>query len=99
MPGPREPAEERTRKYLVAPHLGLWSVTRDTADQGAFTLATDATTFACGLARADADGGLIGMVVVEAAVQELHCFTPRMVTARPRRTLRLIHASAASDER
>lgn len=76
MMGSSEPTSALTCKYVVAPRRGTWRVTGDNAEEGAFAAADEAIAFACGLAREQAYSGRIGIVVVEAGVKELHCFTP-----------------------
>lgn len=90
--GASDPAGARVCKLVVAPRRGAWSVTRENAEELAFAGAEDAIGFACGLARESAHAGVLGMVVVEADVKELHCFTPGQAAAalRPARRLRLV---------
>src|SRR5579859_5446433 len=66
----------RSSKYVVAERLGRWRVQRDDDDAGAFASLDDAVRFACGQARAGAEAGILGVVVVQSKVQEMHCFTP-----------------------
>jgi hypothetical protein len=66
----------RACKYVVAAQLGRWRVLRDDQDAGAFAERDDAVRFACGLARDKAKAGIVGVVVVQSDVHEMHCFTP-----------------------
>jgi hypothetical protein len=64
-------------KYVVASRLGRWRVQRDDQDAGAFADRDEAVRFACSLARDQAAGaGIVGVVVVQSDVHEMHCFTP-----------------------
>lgn len=63
-------------KYVVAQRLGRWRVRRDDEDAGAFASLEDAVRFACGDARERAKAGVLGIVVVQSEVQEMHCFSP-----------------------
>ena len=89
-------AETSARKYVVSPWLSGWRVTLDDAKAGDFTGMAEAVAFACSLARDHAYAGVAGIVVVEARVKELHCFTPGPTAPRAGRRLRLV-ASAGSD--
>jgi hypothetical protein len=86
-----EPRPARSSKYIVAPRLGRWSVRRDEQDAGAFASLDDAVRFACGQAREQAMAGAAGVVVVQADVPEMHCFTPPHpeLAAAPQPPLRL----------
>jgi hypothetical protein len=78
-PAPASPAVRPARsssKYVVAERLGRWRVQRDDEDAGAFSGLEEAVRFACGQAREQARTGVLGVVVVQAEVQEMHCFTP-----------------------
>jgi hypothetical protein len=66
----------RCSKYLVVWRLGRWRVQRDDGDAGAFASLDDAVRFACSQAREQAKAGILGVVVVQSEVQEMHCFTP-----------------------
>ena len=66
----------RSAKYVVAERLGRWRVQRDDDDAGAFASPDDAVRFACAQAREQAAIGILGIVVVQSQVQEMHCFTP-----------------------
>jgi hypothetical protein len=81
----REPASagrERARKFVVAFENGVWRVRGPSAsDAEAFPSREAATAFACALAKAAAAAGVVGMAVVKAELQELHCFTPAVGAA------------------
>ncbi|MGH6910546.1 MAG: hypothetical protein ACREEG_10190 [Phenylobacterium sp.] len=82
-----DPGDASACKYVVARWPGGWRVTLDNAKQGDFSLLETAIDFACRLARERAHAGVVGIVVVEAGVKELHCFTPpaaRPSSPRPR---------------
>ncbi len=66
----------RSSKYLVVRRFGRWRVRRNEEDAGAFADLDDAVRFACGQARDQARAGVTGVVVVQAEVSEMHCFTP-----------------------
>jgi hypothetical protein len=79
-------------KYVVASRLGRWRVLRNDSDVGAFSGRDEAVRFACGLARDQAEAGTVAVVVVQADVHEMHCFSPPAgipAAARPAK-LRLI---------
>jgi hypothetical protein len=82
----------RSSKYVVAERLGRWRVQRDDEDAGAFASLDDAVRFACAQAREQAKAGVVGVVVVQSEVQEMHCFTPPAgaCDARPAPRLRLV---------
>ena len=71
-----EPGAKRACKYVVAQRLGRWRVLRDGQDAGAFADRDDAVRFACGRARDQAEAGILGVVIVQSDVHEMHCFTP-----------------------
>jgi hypothetical protein len=73
---PANPAARSSTKYVVGERLGRWRVQRDDEDAGAFASLDDAVRFACGQARDQAKAGVLGVVVVQSEVQEMHCFTP-----------------------
>jgi hypothetical protein len=75
---PREANPARSAKYVVAERGGQWRVTYQEAGIGDFGSRDDAVRFACNRARLEAEGGKVTIVVVHAAVQEMHCFTPPM---------------------
>jgi len=56
---------------------GGWLVTRGGQDLDTFPESEAAAAAACRAARQTARGGRVGLVVVETAPQELHCFMPR----------------------
>jgi hypothetical protein len=85
-----DPGDGRACKYVVAPWLNGWRVTCGDAKKGDFTGVEEAVAFACGLARERAYAGTVGIVVVEASVKELHCFTPGPGARPPAGRLRLI---------
>ena len=66
----------RSAKYIISERLGRWRVQRDDQDGGAFASLDDAVRFACAQARGEAKAGVVGVVVVQSEVQEMHCFTP-----------------------
>ncbi|MDB5450612.1 MAG: hypothetical protein JWQ52_1740 [Phenylobacterium sp.] len=68
-------------KYVVCSRLGRWRVLRDGQDAGAFADRDQAVRFACGLARDQAQAGIVGVVVVQSDVHEMHCFTPANAAA------------------
>ena len=82
----------RSAKYVVAERLGRWHVQRDDEDAGAFARLDDAVRFACGKAREGAEAGVLGVVVVQSKVQEMHCFTPPAGAhdAAPKSQLRVV---------
>ena len=83
----------RSSKYVIAERLGRWRVRRDDQDAGAFANLDDAVRFTCGLAREQAKDGVLGVVVVQGEVQEMHCFTPPAgahATPPPAPKLRLV---------
>lgn len=86
-------SEATTCKYVVAPGHGVWRVTRHQSEIGVFAGQGEATDFACALARDYAHAGVLGIVVVESNVQELHCFTPDRTAPPPTRRLRLIDSN------
>jgi hypothetical protein len=63
-------------KYVVAARLGRWRVLRNDSDVGAFSDRDEAVRFACSLAREQAEAGTVAVVVVQADVHEMHCFSP-----------------------
>ena len=71
-----ESSAARSCKYVVAARSGRWRVSQDERDAGAFAEQDDAVRFACRLARDQAKDGIVGIVVVQANIQEMHCFTP-----------------------
>jgi hypothetical protein len=71
-----ETRHARTCKYVIAERSGRWQVWRDDGDAGAFAAQADAVRFACDQARERAAAGVAGVVVVQAGVREMHCFTP-----------------------
>ncbi len=71
-----ETGATRACKYIVAQRFGRWRVLRDGQDAGAFAGCDDAVRFACGQARDRAKAGILGVVVVQSDVHEMHCFTP-----------------------
>jgi len=71
---PTNPA--RSTKYVVAEYRSRWRVLRDDEDAGAFASLEDAVRFACAQARERARTGVLGVVLVQSDVQEMHCFTP-----------------------
>ena len=85
-----DPGDASARKYVVARWLSGWRVTLDDARQGDFSDMETAIHFACGLARERAYAGVVGIVVVEAGVKELHCFTPDAAARSPAPRLRLV---------
>jgi hypothetical protein len=86
------PRPARSCKYVVAERLGRWRVQCDDEDAGAFASLADAVGFACDRARREATAGVLGVVVVQSEVQEMHCFTPPAdaYDATPRPGLRLV---------
>jgi hypothetical protein len=81
-------------KYLIAERLGQWRVRRDEADAGSFASLDDAVHFACGQARERAKAGILGVVVVQSEVREMHCFTPSAdVQSASRAPLRLVRGA------
>jgi hypothetical protein len=82
----------RSGKYVVAERLGRWRVQRDDEDAGAFASLDDAVRFACAQAREQAKAGVVGVVVVQSEVQEMHCFTPPpgVYDAAPASKLRVV---------
>ena len=88
---PPEPAASRSRKYVVARRLGRWRVTHDDRPIGDFDTAADAARLACDAARLEAQEGCATIVLVQASVMEMHCFTPPVATeAAPCAKLRLV---------
>ena len=85
-----DPGDASARKYVVARWLSGWRVTLDDVKQGDFPDVGDAVTFACAMARDRAYAGTLGIVVVEASVKELHCFTPDPAARAPSPRLRLV---------
>jgi hypothetical protein len=87
-----ESSAVRSCKYVVAQRLSRWRVLRDGRDAGAFADRDGAVRFACGQARDQAEAGILGVVVVQSDVHEMHCFTPparaRAAPAAPK--LRLV---------
>jgi hypothetical protein len=79
-----EPRAAESCRFVVAPKLGRWRVTRDGADAGAFPTLEDAVALACAEARAGAHAGILGLVVVQGEVKEMHCFTPPVRAQAPR---------------
>jgi len=81
----------RSCKYVVARRLGRWRVLRDEQDAGTFSEQDEAIRFACNLARGQARAGVVGVVIVQADVHEMHCFTPPQSTlaAAPQAPARL----------
>jgi hypothetical protein len=77
-----EAGDASARKFVVALAHGAWRVTHDGTERGAFSGPAEATAFACALAREAAVPGVLGMVVVQAEVQELHCFIPGPAASR-----------------
>ena len=71
-----ESSAVRSCKYVVAQRLSRWRVLRDGQDAGAFADRDGAVRFACGQARDGAKAGILGLVVVQSDVHEMHCFTP-----------------------
>jgi hypothetical protein len=71
-----EPNAVSSCRYVVVSGLGRWRVLRDEQDAGAFADRDEAVRFACGLARDQAASGIVGVVVVQSEVHEMHCFTP-----------------------
>jgi hypothetical protein len=71
-----ESSATRACKYVVARRLSRWRVLRDGQDAGAFADRDDAVRFACAQARDQAEAGILGVVVVQSKVHEMHCFTP-----------------------
>ena len=81
----------RTRRYVIAERLGRWQVRHDAGDAGAFADLDDALRFACGQARDQARCGVLGIVIVQSDVREMHCFTPPAgARAAPRPRLRVV---------
>ena len=70
------PQAARSSKYVVAERLGRWRVQRDDEDAVAFASRDEAVGFACRQALEQAKAGILGVVVVQSEVQEMHCFTP-----------------------
>jgi hypothetical protein len=70
-------------RYLVRAVRGGWLVTRGDEDLDTFPASEAAVTEACRAARQTAVDGRVGLVVVETAPQELHCFMPRPRTTAP----------------
>lgn len=91
-----DPGDASARKYVVARWLSGWRVTLDDAKEGDFTGVEEAIAFACGLARERAHAGIVGIVVVEASVRELHCYTPAPTARAPSPRLRLIATQGSS---
>ena len=91
-----EPNNASARKHVVAPWLSGWRVTLDDVKQGDFAQMEAAIAFAYGQAREQAYAGVVGIVVVEASVKELHCFTPSPAARRPEARLRLVSAEGAA---
>jgi hypothetical protein len=89
-----DPGDGRACKYVVAPWLNGWRVTCGDAREADFRGIEEAIDFACGLARERAYAGIVGIVVVEAGVKELHCFTPAPTARAPRLRLVATHGSA-----
>ena len=85
-----DPGEANACKYVVAKWLSGWRVTRDELREADFAELEAAVAHACGLARERAYAGVVGIVVVEANVTELHCFTPGPAVRRPAGRLRLV---------
>ena len=85
-----DPGDASARKYVVSPWLNGWRVTLDDAKAGHFAGLEEAIAYACSLARERAHAGVVGIVVVEASVKELHCFTPSPTVRRPSPALRLV---------
>jgi hypothetical protein len=81
-------------KFVVASRLGRWRVLRNDSDVGAFSDRDEAVRFACGLAREQAVAGTVAVVVVQADVHEMHCFSPPVGAhaAAPSPRLRLIES-------
>ena len=90
-----ESSAVRSCKYVVAQRLSRWRVLRDGRDAGAFADRDGAVRFACGQARDQAEAGILGVVVVQSDVHEMHCFTPpasaRAAPAAPK--LRLVRGA------
>jgi hypothetical protein len=63
--------------YYVEEHEGGWRVTYDDAPIGILNDATDATRFACDIARMQAQIGRVTWVIVLAEVEEVHRFETR----------------------
>lgn len=91
-----DPNNASARKYVVAPWLSGWRVTLDDVKQGDFAEIDAAIAFACGQARERAHAGVVGIVVVESGVKELHCFTPSPAARRPQAHLRLVTAESST---
>ncbi len=85
-----DPGDANARKYVVSPWLNGWRVTLDDAKAGDFAGMEEAAAFACDLARERAQAGVAGIVVVEARVKELHCFTPGPAAGRHAPALGLV---------
>ena len=85
-----DPGDANACKYVVAKWLSGWRVTRDDVREADFAEFEAAIAHACGLARERAYAGVVGIVVVEANVNELHCFTPGPAARRPAGRLRLV---------
>jgi hypothetical protein len=81
-----------TSKYVVASRLGRWRVTFEAAAIGAFDTLAEASRFACDVARLEAQAGVATLVVVNADIREMHCFTPPAAAIAPpaRAQLRLV---------
>lgn len=73
---PRPARPKPTRKFIVAAEESGWRVSGAAYEPTTFHAREAAVSFACGLAREVALRGAVGLVVVKAAVHELHCFTP-----------------------
>ena len=91
-----DPGDASACKYVVARWLHGWRVTRDDAKEGDFVGFEEAIDFACSLARERAYAGIVAIVVVEAGVKELHCFTPSPAGRTPARRLRLVTTEGAA---
>lgn len=64
------------QKFVVGRAVQGWRLSRPDGSTAIFHGLEAATDHACLEARAAAAGGVVGLVVVKAAVHELHCFTP-----------------------
>lgn len=91
-----DPGDASARKYVVAPWLSGWRVTLDDVKEGDFAELGEAIAHACDLARERAYAGVVGTVIVEASVKELHCFTPGPAARRPAIRLRPVAAQGSA---
>jgi hypothetical protein len=84
MPRPDDGVSGDDATYYVEEHENAWRVTYDDAPIGFLKDASDATRFACDIARMQAQMGRVTWVIVLAEVEEVHRFETRPGSLRPR---------------